>query len=160
VPTQYVARADPAGEGQGEVLLCRLGIGKEVDAAGSLVGADLRFRRHLRAPRKEPVCRPALAAINAERESASPAGNSGSGPPANDSVQHTMGAAGKSATSAHGQLYNPVEVELMGGIEIRHRARQIRGKCISQAGSDQADVLVAVDREPDARRGGCDVNGF
>src|SRR5205807_2915418 len=100
VPAQHVARAHPARKGQGEVLLCRGWIRKEVDAAGSLVGAGPGFRRHLTDPGQKPVCRPALATVNAERESAGPASDSGSRPAADDSVQHTMSTACKGATFA------------------------------------------------------------
>src|SRR5207302_9860253 len=109
---------------------------------------------------QNPVCRPAWAAVNAERESAGPASDSGSRPPANDTVQHTMGTACKGATFAHGQFRNPVEVELVSRIKVGDGAGQIRRKRIGQARSNQADVLVSIHRESYTRRRRRDVNGL
>src|SRR6202163_4639885 len=48
----------------------------------------------------------------------------------------------------------------MGGIKTRHRAGQIGRKSIGQAGSDQADVLIAIYRKSYARCRRCDVDGL
>src|SRR4029077_11037950 len=48
----------------------------------------------------------------------------------------------------------------MGEVIIGDGARQVRGKGICQAASDQADILVAVYREAYARGCGSDVRGF
>src|ERR1700746_1616840 len=102
VPTQDVARADLAGKGQGEVLLRRGGISKNVDASVFLESACSGFRSHLSDRSEEPVRRPALATVHAEGESAGPASHSGSLPATDESVQQATGVAGQCATFANG----------------------------------------------------------
>src|ERR1700688_3851942 len=48
----------------------------------------------------------------------------------------------------------------MGEVEVGDGAGQVGRKGIGQAASDQADILVAVDREAHARRRGSDVHGL
>src|ERR1700731_4437238 len=48
----------------------------------------------------------------------------------------------------------------MGEVIVGDGASQVRGKGICQAASDKADILVAINREPNARRRGSDVHGL
>src|SRR4029077_610136 len=100
--TQNIARADLAGKRQGEVLLRCGGISKNCDASVFLESPCSGFRSHLSDRSEEPVRRPALAAVDAEGESAGPASHSGSLPAADETVQHATGVAGQCATFANG----------------------------------------------------------
>src|ERR1700731_35484 len=64
------------------------------------------------------------------------------------------------AAFADRDISNPVEVDLMGEVIVGDGAGQVWGKGICQAASDQADILVAINREPHARRRGSDVHGL
>src|ERR1700719_2245201 len=45
-------------------------------------------------------------------------------------------------------------------VKVGYSPSQVRGKGICQAASDKADILVAINREPNARRRGSDVHGL
>src|ERR1700731_5486565 len=64
------------------------------------------------------------------------------------------------AAFADRDISNPVEVDLMREIIVGNGAGQVWGKGICQAASHQADILVAINGEPHARRRGSDVHGL
>src|SRR5690349_23585150 len=48
----------------------------------------------------------------------------------------------------------------MGEVVVGDGTGQVRGKGIRQAASDKADILVAINREPNPRGRGSDIGGF
>src|SRR5690349_10763196 len=77
IASQNVARANPARKRQSEIRLCGSRVSKDVDATRLLEHSRLRLGRHLCYSSEEPVGRPALATIYAERKTAGPACQTG-----------------------------------------------------------------------------------
>src|SRR6202158_795066 len=99
---------------------------------------------------EEQFRRPTLPTIHTERKSTGPPSQAGKLPATNESIEEAAGVSRDRASFADGDICNPVEVDLVGEIEVGGGAGQVRGKGVCQAASDKTDVLVAIDRKSDA----------
>src|ERR1700687_2667996 len=116
----------------------------------------LRPRHHLGDTLLVPIRGPEVTVVDGERETAGPASQTGKLPAADEGVQQGPGVAREIAALAKGQLGDPVGVELMGGIEIRHTATAVRIKCVDQPSPRCANIYARTEAKP--RRGGGDVD--
>ena len=121
------SRSEPSGQKQ--VMVCSdfgrpSGVPLELDE-----NTGLRFRSNQkRGPFQFKIGRPAVAGLDAEGETAGPAAQPAESPSAEHGIHKTVGATAPAPAFAVGKVPYPnrVEVDLVGGIEVRNRAPQIR----------------------------------
>src|SRR2546427_302052 len=70
------------------------------------------------------------------------------------------GVAGEVLALAERQLGNPVEIDLVGGVEIRHSPAPVRIESIRQASSGRSYVATRCPRETSRGRGDIDRPGI
>src|SRR5262249_23692517 len=69
-----------------------------------------------------PIRCPVLAIVNAKREAGSPSRQTGDLPATDECIRDSPGAASKTPARTERQFHDPVGIDLMGCIKIRHGA--------------------------------------
>src|ERR1700687_5481609 len=124
IPANHVARSALTGKRVSEVGIRRGGIGETADrpGAGIFIMSDLRPCHHLSDALLVPVGGPEVAIVDGEGKTAGPSTNTCKLPAANERIDRRGGISGKTLAPAYGQVVNPIRVQLVSGIEIRHRS--------------------------------------
>src|SRR6266852_3206164 len=103
-----------------EVVESRHWIGENADGTRVRIPVmpDLRPGDNLTDTLFVPVCRPEVTVIHGEGETAGPPSQARKLPTSDQSIGNACGVAGEVLSLAERQLGNPVEVDLVRGIEI------------------------------------------
>ena len=95
-----------------------IGEGADRTADRIFMMPNLRTGDHLSDPLLVPIGWPEVAVVHSEGEAGRPACQSRELPAADETVQDATGVASYSLASAERQFYDPVRIDLVGGVEI------------------------------------------
>src|SRR3989442_15983335 len=162
IPANHISRTAFAGERMPKVVESRRRIGENADGTGVRIPVmpDLGSGDHLTDTLLAPVRRPEVAVIKGEGESTRPPSQARKLPTSDQSIANAVGVAGEVLALAERQLGNPVEIDLVGGVEIRDSPAPVRIECIRQASSGRSYVATRCPRETSRGRGDIDRPGI
>src|SRR5229473_6736571 len=143
ISANYVSRTGLAGERMLEVAESGYRIGENAHGTvgGIPVMADLGFGDHLTDTLLVPVCRPEVTVIHRKREAAGPPGHTRKLPASDQSISNAGGVS-EALSVSKWQRSDPVQVDLVSGIEIRHSSAPVRIERIRQSSSRGAHVAT------------------
>src|SRR5260370_3496549 len=154
ISSNHVSRTGLAGEGMLEVVESSHRIDENAHGTVGRISVmpDLGSNDHLTDTLPVPVCRPEVAVINRKGEAAGPPGHARKLPASDQSISNAGGVS-EALSVSKWQRSDPVQVDLVSGIEIRHSSAPVRIERIRQSSSRGAHVATRCPQQAGRRRG-------